>query len=74
MINRVKEGFDFSILEELDYEYSIMEAGYVSPDGATIVIESRAPHQGKVVQFSRHKEEEHNKNVEVLKTKGYLSE
>jgi hypothetical protein len=70
--HRVKENFQFDVLEQLEYRYSINEGGYVSSDLATIVIDNRRPYIGQVMQFSQNLEEKHLNNVNELYNKGYL--
>lgn len=69
---KIKVDLDHSKLEELGYIYSIMEGGYVSSDGATIVSISRSPYQRQVMQYRANAEAEHLANVELLKQVGAL--
>lgn len=66
-VTKVKEAFDFETLRTLGYRYSMMEGGYISPDGATIVIDNRKPYIREVMQFQPNVEKEHSKNIEKLR-------
>ncbi|MGE7129191.1 hypothetical protein [Lysinibacillus xylanilyticus] len=69
---KIKVNLDHGKLEEMGYIYSIMEGGYVSPNGATIVSISRAPYQRQVMQYRANAEVEHLANVELLNQVGAL--
>lgn len=68
-ILKIKEDFDYKKLEELGYRFVPIKAGYVSKDGATIVLTHRIGQKRKVLQ-NREGEKakiKHLKNVEELK-------
>jgi len=64
---KIKECLDHKKLEELGYNYSIMEGGYISKDGATIVNIDRRPYRREVAQYRANVEIEHMKNVAELR-------
>lgn len=68
---KIKESFEHKRLEELGYEYAIMEGGYVSENGATIVSINRRPYEREVMQYSRN-EEQHKENINKLRDIGAL--
>lgn len=69
---KIKDKSVFVSLEkELGYNYFMMEGGYVSPNGATIVIDNRKPYINEVMQFTPNGEG-HNENLKVLQELGYL--
>lgn len=68
---KIKEDFEHKKLEELGYTYVIIEGGYVSVDGATIVSISRRPYEREVMQYSRN-EEQHQENINKLRDIGAL--
>ena len=71
---RVKSTLDSQGLLRLGYQLVVMEGGYVSKDGATIVHLFRAPYNGEVSQFRAGTEDQHIKNVQQLREAGYLEE
>jgi hypothetical protein len=71
---RVKEDFEYSLLKEIGYSYSPIEGGYISKDAATIVIDNRRPYIGQILQFTQNGSEQHLKNIEELKIKGFLKD
>ncbi len=71
-IIKIKADLDHDRLEEQGYTYSIMEGGFVSSDGATIISFSRAPYQREVMQYRGNAEAEHSENVELLSLIGAL--
>jgi hypothetical protein len=71
---KVRIDFSYSQLGELGYRYSLMEGGYLSRDLATIVIDNRRPYIREVMQYTDCAEEQHLRNVEELKDKGYLQD
>lgn len=73
IIPRVVGEFIFSVLEEHGYEYDIMEAGYISFNKATIVVEDRFPYAGQVLQYRGDLSEAHTENIKILNDLGYLS-
>jgi len=64
---KIKANLDFKKLEDLGYSYSIVEGGYVSEDGATIISTDRMPYKRQVMQYKSNVETEHMKNIEQLK-------
>lgn len=64
---KIKENFNEMELERLGYRYVIMEAGYISKDGATVVSIDRSPYQRQVMQYTRDAEVAHEANVEQLR-------
>ena len=68
---KVKEDFDFGVLQAHGYIYSIMEGGYISADHSTIIIETRQPYINCVMCFDGNKEF-YNKNVEMLIQLGFV--
>jgi hypothetical protein len=70
----VKPDLDHSKLEDLGYTESMMEGGYVSKDGATIVYTARRPYIGEVVQYRAKVETKHMQNVDQLRKLGLLKE
>lgn len=69
---KIKDDSVFVLLEkELGYKYFMMEGGYVSPNGATIVVDNRRPYVNEVMQFTPDSEG-HEENVKVLRELGYL--
>lgn len=69
---KIKENLDHKKLEELGYNYVMMEAGYISKDRATIICIERNPYKREVMQYRGNVENEHIKNVEKLKELGFL--
>jgi hypothetical protein len=63
----IKNDFDQNKLKQQGYTFSVMEGGYISKDGATIVNIFRSPYERQVHQFRPDSESEHNANVEKLK-------
>lgn len=63
---KIKKELDHQRLEDLGYTYVMIEAGYMSKDGATIVSIDRSPYQREVMQYSRD-EEKHIANVQKLR-------
>ncbi|MED5050640.1 hypothetical protein P9850_01985 [Anoxybacillus rupiensis] len=75
-ILRIKENFDYKKLEELDYRFVPIEAGYVSKDLATIVLTHRLGQKRKILQYmdGEEKKVKHLKNVEELRRIGAVEE
>ena len=73
-IIRVKENLDHGELEKIGYEFSIMEAGYTSPDRATIVLTHRNGQTRKVEQYRPDVTEKHVSNVQELINVGIIEE
>lgn len=69
---KIKEGFTASQLEELGYTLDMLEGGYISQDGATIVSMHRTPYQQEVMQYLPLSEEHHEKNLERLREVGAI--
>lgn len=69
---RVIPDFDFDLLEGLGYEQSIMEGGWRSESGATVIYDMRRPYIGRVMMFPGYPEEEFHKDLNSLQEKGYL--
>jgi hypothetical protein len=63
-------GAEFSVLANHGYSYSIIEGGWVSTDGATIVSETRSPYQRQIQQYKPDMQEAHDKNITALVNAG----
>lgn len=63
----IKADLNYDRLEELGYVYSMMEGGYISEDGATIISIDRRPYERQVMQYKANVEDQHIKNVDKLK-------
>jgi hypothetical protein len=63
-------GTDFSVLTYHGYFYSIIEGGWISADGATIVSENRSPYQRQIQQNKPNMQAAHEKNVTALVNAG----
>lgn len=69
---KVRVDFDFKILEvKLGYHYNIIEGGYVSPNGVTIIIDNRQPYIREVMQFTPN-DVGHGENVRQLIELDYI--
>lgn len=71
---KIKADLDRTILEELGYAYSIMEGGYISEDGATIISINRRPYEREIQQYSANSEDKNLANIEQLRKIGALEE
>lgn len=72
MREKVKDQLSSNELRELGYRLCIIEGGYISKDGATIIHLFRKPYNGEVSQYKRGVEKEHEANVQQLLEQGYL--
>ncbi|MER2031014.1 MAG: hypothetical protein ABS903_17780 [Solibacillus sp.] len=71
---QVNEHLSSVELRELGYRLSVIEGGYISKDGATIIHLFRKPYYGEVSQYKSGVEKEHEANVQQLREQGYLEE
>lgn len=65
---------DYSVFMQLrnhGYVYNILEGGYIASNGATIIIDSRRPYIGKVMQLTPNVIG-HEENIEKLMDLGYI--